>query len=76
MIIRIAIQHLIFAREYLRIMQHVIVCPICRKHISIDSSTGDSCKCNGGHEFRVINGIIDLMPNIENDAGLLAEERC
>ena len=69
------IQHLIFVGEYLRIMQRVIVCPYCSQHICIDSSTGDSCKCKGGHEFRVINGIIDLTPNIENDAGLLAEEQ-
>jgi len=75
MIVGTAIQHLIFAGEYLRIMQHVIVCPSCRQHISIDSSTHDSCKCKGGHEFRVINGIIDLTPNIENDVGLLAEEQ-
>jgi SAM-dependent methyltransferase len=51
------------------------VCPHCRQHISIDSNTHNSCKCNGGHEFQVTNGIIDLMPNIENNEGLIAEEQ-
>jgi hypothetical protein len=63
-----------FKGEHLKIMQHVIICHYCRQHIGIDL-IGDSYRCDGGHEFPVIDGIIDLLPNIENDKSLLAEEQ-
>jgi SAM-dependent methyltransferase len=49
----------------------IIVCPICRNHINIDTG---SCVCDKGHKFKVINGIVDLMPSIKNDENLTSEE--
>jgi SAM-dependent methyltransferase len=49
----------------------IIVCPICRDHINIDSGL---CKCNNGHKFEVINGIVDLMPDLKDDENLKSEE--
>ena len=49
-----------------------IVCPICRDHITVGSA---SCECNRGHKFEVISGIIDFVPDIKNDKGLLNEEK-
>jgi SAM-dependent methyltransferase len=56
-------------------MQRVIICPCCRQDIGVDLIAHDSCKCDGGHEFPVVDGIIDLLPNIENDKNLQAEEQ-
>jgi len=42
--------------------------------IGIDLNTGCSCKCTGGHEFHLVNGIIDLMSNTK-DCGILLEEQ-
>jgi SAM-dependent methyltransferase len=56
-------------------MTSIIVCPRCRERIKIISNMNDSCKCNAGHEFRIVSGIIDLIPNIKSNIALLSEEQ-
>jgi SAM-dependent methyltransferase len=53
------------------VLMQIIVCPICKENINI---TSDLCRCNGGHRFKVINGIVDLMPDIKYDENLSDEE--
>jgi SAM-dependent methyltransferase len=49
----------------------LLVCPDCRTNIRADSN---SAKCEKGHSFQVIDGIIDIMPKID-DQNLLSEEK-
>ncbi len=49
----------------------LVVCPTCKATIDFSSR---SVSCCGGHEFPIIEGIIDLIPNI-SDKGLLNEEK-
>ena len=50
----------------------LIICPICRTTLDISSTYA---KCNRGHAFPIVDGIIDLMPDIRNDKELFDEER-
>ena len=49
----------------------LLICPDCRTNIHADSM---SAKCENGHSFKVIDGIIDIMPEIK-DQNLLSEEK-
>ena len=48
------------------------MCPLCRTDLNICSN---SAKCHRGHAFPIIDGIIDLAPDIEKDKNLFDEER-
>ena len=42
----------------------IIICPICRGPIQFFSS---SCVCSKGHEFQVIDGIVDLLQDVNSN---------
>ena len=47
-----------------------LVCPICKQPIEISFNTS---VCHAGHQFPVIDGILDLIPDI-SDRDLIEEE--
>ena len=49
----------------------LIVCPLCNSDLTTNSRVSE---CNRGHAFPIVDGIIDLMPDIENDKELFDEE--
>ena len=49
----------------------LLICPNCRTNIYADSI---SAKCENGHSFEVVDGIVNIMPEI-TDQNLLHDEQ-
>ena len=49
----------------------LLICPTCRTNINSDSI---SARCENGHSFKVIDGIVDIMPEVR-DQNLMYEEK-